>query len=128
MEDKNGRNDLWALMNIIGPAILLGLLIWLVMRSRADQSTTDTTAQTEAGTRAEYAEEEAPPPRRDRRPLIAGELPDVVQRWFDERGWQPRRHQLEMLALAQARAKRACWSPRPAPARRSPGSCRPSAS
>ncbi|WP_294013470.1 hypothetical protein [Sphingomonas sp.] len=47
------------LMTIIGPLILLGLLIWLVMRSRrrTDQ-TTNTTAQTEAGTRAEYADEE----------------------------------------------------------------------
>ena len=29
-------------------------------------------------------------------------LPDVVDRWFAERGWQPRRHQLEMLGLARA--------------------------
>jgi membrane protein implicated in regulation of membrane protease activity len=50
---------LWALMNIVGPAILLILLIWLVMRSRRRTGqTTDTTAQTEAGTRAEYADEE----------------------------------------------------------------------
>ncbi|HET7604559.1 MAG TPA: ligase-associated DNA damage response DEXH box helicase [Sphingomicrobium sp.] len=28
------------------------------------------------------------------------ELPPVVQRWFDSKGWQPRRHQLEMLELA----------------------------
>ena len=47
------------LMEIIGPIILLALLIWLVMRSRRrPNQTTDTTAQTEAGTRAEYAEEE----------------------------------------------------------------------
>jgi hypothetical protein len=50
---------LWSLMTIIGPAILLILLIWLVMRSRRGKyQTTDTTAQTEAGTRAEYADEE----------------------------------------------------------------------
>ena len=50
---------LWILMNIVGPAILLILLIWLVMRSRRrTNQTTDTTAQTEAGTRAEYADEE----------------------------------------------------------------------
>ena len=50
---------LWALMNIIGPAILLILLIWLVLRSRRGKNqTVDTTAQTEAGTRAEYADEE----------------------------------------------------------------------
>ena len=50
---------LWSLMNIIGPAILLILLIWLVVRSRRrTNQTTDTTAQTEAGTRAEYADEE----------------------------------------------------------------------
>ncbi len=30
------------------------------------------------------------------------QLPEVVERWFAERGWAPRRHQLDMLALAQA--------------------------
>jgi hypothetical protein len=50
---------LWTLMTIIGPAILLVLLVWLAMRSRRrNEQTTDTTAQTEAGTRAEYADEE----------------------------------------------------------------------
>ncbi|MGN6849024.1 MAG: ligase-associated DNA damage response DEXH box helicase [Sphingomicrobium sp.] len=29
------------------------------------------------------------------------ELPDVVQRWFESKGWRPRRHQLEMLELAR---------------------------
>ncbi|MEO6359184.1 MAG: DEAD/DEAH box helicase, partial [Sphingomicrobium sp.] len=29
-------------------------------------------------------------------------LPDPISRWFDARGWQPRRHQLEMLELARA--------------------------
>ncbi|HEX5239088.1 MAG TPA: ligase-associated DNA damage response DEXH box helicase [Sphingomicrobium sp.] len=28
-------------------------------------------------------------------------FPQVVQRWFESRGWQPRRHQLEMLELAR---------------------------
>ncbi|MEO8176663.1 MAG: ligase-associated DNA damage response DEXH box helicase [Sphingomicrobium sp.] len=28
-------------------------------------------------------------------------LPKIVQDWFDARGWQPRRHQLEMLDLAR---------------------------
>jgi hypothetical protein len=51
--------SLWGLMNIVGPAILLILLVWVVMRSRRrPNQTTDTTAQTEAGTRAEYADEE----------------------------------------------------------------------
>ncbi len=50
---------LWSLMTIIGPIILLGLLIWLAMRSRRQTSrTTDTTERTEQGTRAEYADEE----------------------------------------------------------------------
>ena len=50
---------LWTLMSIVGPAILLGLLIWLVMRSRRRTGqATDTTEQTERGTRAEYADEE----------------------------------------------------------------------
>jgi len=29
-------------------------------------------------------------------------LPEVVERWFAERGWRPRRHQLEMLERARA--------------------------
>ena len=50
---------LWTLMTIIGPAILLGLLVWLVMRSRRRTGqTTDTTRQTERATSAEYADEE----------------------------------------------------------------------
>jgi cytochrome c-type biogenesis protein CcmH/NrfF len=50
---------LWGLTNILGPAILLVLLVWLVMRSRRrPNQTTDTTVETELGTRAEYADEE----------------------------------------------------------------------
>ncbi|MBA2771255.1 MAG: ligase-associated DNA damage response DEXH box helicase, partial [Sphingomonas sp.] len=30
------------------------------------------------------------------------ELPQVVSSWFAQRGWEPRRHQLEMLRLARA--------------------------
>ncbi|MEO8547557.1 MAG: DEAD/DEAH box helicase, partial [Sphingomicrobium sp.] len=37
-----------------------------------------------------------------RRLLSAIALPEIVQDWFDARGWQPRRHQLDMLALARA--------------------------
>jgi ATP-dependent Lhr-like helicase len=29
-------------------------------------------------------------------------LPEVISRWFADKGWQPRRHQLEMLAAARA--------------------------
>ena len=46
--------SLWGIITIIGPAILLIALIWLVMRKRADR----TTGQTEAGTRDLYREEE----------------------------------------------------------------------
>jgi cytochrome c-type biogenesis protein CcmH/NrfF len=50
---------LWSLMNIIGPAILLILLVWLVMRTRRRNNLpTDTTAQTEQATRENYAAEE----------------------------------------------------------------------
>ena len=49
--------SLWGLVNIVGPLILLGLLAWLVLRSRRRPGqTTDTTAQTEQATRAEYAD------------------------------------------------------------------------
>ena len=37
-----------------------------------------------------------------RRLLTAIALPEIVQDWFDARGWEPRRHQLEMLELARA--------------------------
>ena len=36
--------SLWTLMNIIGPAILLVLLIWLVMRSRRRTSCSEPAA------------------------------------------------------------------------------------
>jgi cytochrome c-type biogenesis protein CcmH/NrfF len=50
---------LWGLTNILGPAILLVLLIWLVMRTRRKNNLpTDTTPETERATRTEYAEEE----------------------------------------------------------------------
>ena len=60
---------LWGLMNILGPLILLGLLVWLVVRGRRgsgttgdtsdNQPATDTTAQTEKGTHDLYDQEEA---------------------------------------------------------------------
>ncbi|HEV2080394.1 MAG TPA: ligase-associated DNA damage response DEXH box helicase [Allosphingosinicella sp.] len=34
--------------------------------------------------------------------MSAGELPSVIAGWFNEKGWAPRRHQLEMLAAARA--------------------------
>ena len=50
---------LWGLVNIVGPAILLILLIWLVIRTRRKNNLpTDTTPETEAGTRSNYAAEE----------------------------------------------------------------------
>src|SRR5437764_231749 len=33
--------------------------------------------------------------------LKSSVVPEVVERWFDSKGWQPRRHQLEMLDLAR---------------------------
>jgi hypothetical protein len=44
----------WWIMDVIGPAILLIALVWLVMRRRSNRSS-DTT---EAGTRDVYREEE----------------------------------------------------------------------
>ncbi len=46
--------SLVGIMEIVGPAILLIVLIWLVMRRRTDR----TTSETEAGTRDLYREEE----------------------------------------------------------------------
>ena len=48
-----GHESLWV-MEIIGPAILLIALIWLVMRKRSNR----TDDRTEAGTREVYREEE----------------------------------------------------------------------
>jgi hypothetical protein len=42
------------IMEIVGPAILLIVLLWLVMRTRSNR----TDERTEAGTRELYAEEE----------------------------------------------------------------------
>ena len=44
----------WWIIDIIGPAILLIILVWLVMRRRSNR----TTGETEAGTRDLYADEE----------------------------------------------------------------------
>jgi len=45
---------LWGIMNILGPAILLIALIWLVMRRRSNR----TDSRTEQATRDVYREEE----------------------------------------------------------------------
>ncbi|MFL6829962.1 MAG: DEAD/DEAH box helicase, partial [Sphingomicrobium sp.] len=34
-------------------------------------------------------------------PLRSSALPLLVERWFQSKGWQPRRHQLEMLEVAR---------------------------
>ena len=52
--------SLFGIMSIVGPAVLLIVLIWLVMRRRSDK----TTNETEAGTRDLYRDEEQR--RRDR--------------------------------------------------------------
>jgi len=44
----------WWVMDIVGPAILLIILVWLVMRRRSNR----TDDRTEAGTRNLYREEE----------------------------------------------------------------------
>ncbi len=50
---------LWSLMSIVGPAILLVLLVWLVMRSRRkSNAATDTTPRTEQATHDQYSAEE----------------------------------------------------------------------
>ena len=46
--------SLWWLIDIVLPAILLIVLIWLVMRRRSNR----TTGETEAGTRELYRDEE----------------------------------------------------------------------
>jgi hypothetical protein len=45
----------WWVMDIVFPAVLLIVLIWLVIRMRSNR----TDSRTEAGTRELYAEEEA---------------------------------------------------------------------
>jgi hypothetical protein len=51
----------WGLVNIIGPAILGLLLLWLVLKTRTkrrDGRMTDTTDRTEQGAHNVYVEEE----------------------------------------------------------------------
>jgi uncharacterized membrane protein len=47
----------WWLMDIIGPAVLLIVLIWLVLRVRSNRNDADN-RRAEQGTRDLYAEEE----------------------------------------------------------------------
>ena len=47
----------WWVMDIVGPAILLIVLIWLVLRVRSNRNDGDD-ERTEAGTRNLYREEE----------------------------------------------------------------------
>ena len=53
-EEVHMDESLWWLIDIVGPAILLIALIWLVMRRRS----TGKTGRTEQATRDLYAEEE----------------------------------------------------------------------
>ena len=48
---------MWWVMNIIGPALLVVVLAWLVLRSRSDRNAVDD-RRAEQGTRDVYAEEE----------------------------------------------------------------------
>ena len=48
---------LWWVMNIIGPALLVVVLAWLVLRSRTSRNAVDD-RRAEEGTRQVYAEEE----------------------------------------------------------------------
>ena len=47
----------WWIIDIVGPAVLVVVLIWLVLRVRRKPGTRDD-ARTEAGTREVYREEE----------------------------------------------------------------------
>jgi len=49
---------LFWLISIIGPAILLSLLIWLVVRNRNNRAGTESQDITERGTDAVYSDEE----------------------------------------------------------------------
>jgi len=49
--------SLWWLVDIVGPAVLLILLIWLVVRNRSNRDD-QLNRESEAGTRNLYAEEE----------------------------------------------------------------------
>ena len=51
--DSGGWN--WAIMDIVGPAILVVVIIWAIMRNRSSRRTID---ESERGTRDVYREEE----------------------------------------------------------------------
>ena len=48
---------MWWVMNIIGPALLVVVLAWLVLRSRSSRNSVED-QRAEQGTREVYAEEE----------------------------------------------------------------------
>jgi uncharacterized membrane protein len=50
--------SLWGIMTILGPAILLIVLVWLVMRTRSRRDDAEN-RRAEQGAREVYAEEEA---------------------------------------------------------------------
>ena len=89
-----GHASVWV-MEIIAPVILLIVLIWLV---HAEPSNRFQEPHRSGHSRG-LSRGGNPPARGNRRPLSA--LPPVVDRWFEAKGWHPRRHQLEMLELAR---------------------------
>jgi len=49
---------MWALMNIVGPALIVVVLLWLVLRTRSKRNSVED-RRADEGTRELYAEEEA---------------------------------------------------------------------
>lgn len=62
--EMNGGGFLWALMNIVGPLLLVIVLAWVLMRNRKKSSPADI-ARTEQATHDLYREEEAARRRED---------------------------------------------------------------
>ncbi len=91
------------MMKIVGPIILLVVRVWAVTASPRGKSEARAASVTERATqRDEYAEDRGA--RREENdaehePVLPSASPE---QWFAARGWEPRRHQLDMLRLARA--------------------------
>ena len=84
-------------------SILLIVLVWLVMSRHSDRQDRRAPSRRLTTSMRKKKRGDARGPTK----LKNNRLPPVVADWFQAKGWQPRRHQLEMLDLARARSERA---------------------
>ena len=104
-------------MEIIGPAILLIVLIWLVMRRRSTGKPAAPSRPRATSTPKKNSAAATGPTTSDQSFL------PVVQHWFESKGWR-RAGTSSKCWIWRGKGGARCWSPRPARARRWRDSCR----